>query len=192
MGDIDRTLTAKQGIANQCPGTRETQYFDDAYDSGNAVLSAFATAGIRTTFCGHCYLGICSHGHASGDGSDWANYLMNTVVRSDVHDTFMEKNPGYKKWSYGIGVDSPYVLKTEDGQKQVAVENMRQWYGRHGASINPSEVYFFGDRTSNIPPFETKNFNAREISCDSRDGQIGRCGARSEEIRNDKGIHKCR
>merc|ERR1712046_24219 len=56
--DIDRTLTAKQGTANQCPGTHETQYFDDAYDSGKAVLSAFAAAGIQSTFCGHCYLGI--------------------------------------------------------------------------------------------------------------------------------------
>merc|ERR1712084_109483 len=87
-------------------------------DKGNAVLSALAATGIRTTFCGHCYLGICSHGYASGANSDWANYLMNTVVRSDVHDTFMEKIPGYKKWSYGIDVDSPYVSKPKMGKSR--------------------------------------------------------------------------
>merc|ERR1712048_1374295 len=100
--------------------------------------------------------------------------------------------------SHGSHVDSPLVYGQPDMTKQDAVEDIRQWYQAQSINIEPKDVYFFGDRTENIEPFAQKGFNAREISCGSRDlyrygGSeiIGFCGARPEEITNRTGITLC-
>ena len=74
------------------------------------------------------------------------------------------------------------VLGWPDGQKQDAVAGIVAWYEQQGIRIADEDVYFFGDRTENIPPFGSTSFNAREISCVSRDmgignGIVGYCGA---------------
>jgi len=196
--DIDRTLTGKQGATRRCRGNRKLDYYDEAYGGGRATLSALTAAGIRTTFCDGCHLGITSAGAGSGAHSDWNQYLLDEVMRGTVHDAFTGANPGAQKWSYGTEVHSPYVLKQGNKIKQDAVEGIRQWYGRHGVCISSDEVYFFGDRTENIGPFQDLGFNSREISCDSRDytlyggsGMVGLCGARPEEIRQEKGNVLC-
>merc|ERR1712187_922882 len=50
----------------------------------------------------------------------------------------------------------------------------------------------------NIPHFQELGFNAREISCETRDeklyggsGMVGFCGARPEEIIRKQGIYSC-
>ena len=80
-------------------------------------------------------------------------------------------------WTLGI-----QVLGWPDGQKQDAVAGIVAWYEQQGIRIADEDVYFFGDRTENIPPFGSTSFNAREISCGSRDmglgnGIVGYCGA---------------
>jgi len=196
--DIDRTLTGKQGETRKCRGTRQLDFFDEAYGGGKATLSALTAMGIATTFCDRCYLGITSAGAGSGAGSDWNQYLLDHVMRGTVHDAFTWANPHVQKWSYGTNVHSPYVLHQGNRVKQNAVEQVRRWYGRHGACISPGEVYFFGDRTENIRPFQNLGFNSREISCGSRDyelyggsGMVGFCGARPEEIQRVKGSILC-
>merc|ERR1712190_88911 len=68
----------------------------------------------------------------------------------------------------------------------------------NGVAIPSDQVYFFGDRIENIPPFAKMGFNAREISCDSRDtrlyggsGMVGFCGATPEEVVRKQGIYNC-
>lgn len=188
--DIDRTLTAKQGSHHECAGTRQTSMFDSAYGGGDAVLSALSATGIRNTACNQCYLGLCSAGHGSGENSEWNKFLMGEVIRGDVFDAFMQ--PQYKKWYHGTDVHSPYALNTPNKRKQDAVDSIRKWYGRKGVAINPSDVYFFGDRTENIGPFKDRGFNSREVSCNRRAGHIGHCGATPSEVNLQKGNIFCR
>mmetsp|Transcript_129916 Transcript_129916/g.362002 ORF Transcript_129916/g.362002 Transcript_129916/m.362002 type:complete len:340 (+) Transcript_129916:64-1083(+) len=196
--DIDRTLTGKQDRAENCPRNRVLDLYDEAYGGGRATLSALAADGISTTFCNQCHLGITSAGTGSGAHSEWNRYLLDYVMRGEVHDAFMQAHPSSKQWSYGTDVHSPYVLDQGNRVKQEAVELVRRWYGRRGVCISPSEVYFFGDRTENILPFRERGLNSREISCGSRDkrlyggsGLVGYCGARPEEIQRVHGNVLC-
>ena len=78
-----------------------------------------------------------------------------------------------------------------------AAEGIVSWYAQQGVTIPPNKVHFFGDRTENIGPFAEKGYNAREISCDSRDytlyssGMVGLCGARKSEIVDTPGVAQC-
>jgi len=90
------------------------------------------------------------------------------------------------------------VLRSPNKQKQYSVEDIREWYSEQGLCIPSENVYFFGDRTENMAPFAEMSFNAREISCGSRDpdlyagsGMVGYCGARPEELVWQKGIAQC-
>merc|ERR1712003_200385 len=147
------------------------------------------------TFCNACYLGITSAGHGSGDYSPWNGYLLENVMRGDVHDGFTRQHPDSVKWSHGMGVVSPYVLNQPNKRKQDAVERVRQWYGEapRDICIQRENVYFFGGRTENIEPFAWKGLNSREISCGSRDhgGDIGLCGATPAEIQRVPGNILC-
>ncbi|CAE7239779.1 Esyt3 [Symbiodinium natans] len=150
--------------------------------------------GINTTFCGNCYRGLCSAGQGSGVGSPWNNYLLDEVVRSRPFDRLASQFSFVKNWSMGayittpLSVTSPFVIGQPDGQKQFAVELVRQWYeNTFGFSIEKQQVYFFDDRMDNIPPFKEQDLAAKQISCHSRDlsyanGTIGLCGALPEQI----------
>merc|ERR1712048_828715 len=171
---------------------------DNGYGSGNLTLSALAAVGINTTFCGGCFLGICSAGDADGEGSDERDVLVNDVLRSTPFDELRKTVPSASTWSDYENVTSPLVLRSPNKQKQLSVEEIRQWYSQQGVTITSENVYFFGDRTENMAPFAELSFNAREISCGSRDpglyagsGMVGYCGARPEEIVRDKGISNC-
>mmetsp|Transcript_48818 Transcript_48818/g.140358 ORF Transcript_48818/g.140358 Transcript_48818/m.140358 type:complete len:392 (-) Transcript_48818:170-1345(-) len=198
MFDVDRTLTGRQGDTRHCRQNRVLDLYDEAYGGGRATLSALTNAGIATTFCNECHLGITSAGYGSGPDSPWNNYILDHIMRGEVHDAFMQSVPQGRRWSYGTDVHSPFVLKQGNTIKQESVELVRQWYGRHGACIEPSEVYFFEDRTENVKPFAEKGLNSREISCGSRDrflyggtGMVGYCGARPEEVQRIKGNILC-
>lgn len=199
--DIDRTLTGRQSDTGNCPNNRVLEgVYDAGYGGGQATLSALPAAGIRTTFCDKCYLGITSAGGGSGEHSDWNRYLLDEVMRGDVQDAFTSQHPESKRWSWGMGVRSPYVLGQADRYKQNAVEKIVQWYGEapRNVCIEPQNVYFFGDRTENIEPFRQKGLNSHEVSCASRDhylyhgsGMVGYCGATPQEIQRVQGNTLC-
>lgn len=197
--DIDRTLTGKQSGIARCPENRLLDFYDAAYGGGTATLSALADAGINTTFCNGCYLGITSAGTGSGEQSPWNKYILEKVMRGDVQDDFTMRYPESKTWSFGMKVQSPYVLAQPDGHKQRAVEKVRRWYGEspRGICIVPQNVYFFGDRTENIMPFAEKEINSKQASCASRDehignGMVGYCGATPQEIQRTRGNVVCK
>jgi len=196
--DIDRTLTGKQADTRHCPRNRVLPMYDDGYGGGRATLSALAADGISATFCNKCYLGITSAGHGSGEHSQWNRYLLDHVMRSEMQDAFVVAYPESKRWSRGFRVSSPYVLGQSNKVKQNAVELIRRWYGEkpRDVCIRPENVYFFGDRTENIKPFQEKRFNSREISCSSRDHShgdtIGHCGATPQEVQRETGNILCK
>merc|ERR1711865_123636 len=71
---------------------------------------------------------------------------------------------------------------------------MGEWYRQNeGAQIADSDVYFFDDRSENIEPFRSTAYNARQISCATRDrgGSVGYCGAELSEITDAPGVAVC-
>merc|ERR1711963_229464 len=102
--DIDRTLTGKQGATWQCRGNKVLNFYDHAYGGGRATSSSLSAKGIATTFCNQCHLGITSAGDGSGANSEWNRYLLDHVMRGEVHDAFTQQQPGAQKWSYGTEV----------------------------------------------------------------------------------------
>lgn len=202
--DIDRTLTAKQGSAGRCPGTRELDLLDKAYGRGNVTLSPLSVSGIRSTFCKECYLGIISSGEGSGVNSAWNHYILDTIMRTEPQDNLSARFPDIKDWSWGTMVQSdlhlrsPFVLGQQPLQKYLAAEEIRSWYERtFNFTIQRTAVHFFDDRPDTISLFANGSISAREVSCASRmedyweDITIGVCGAAREDIVNGTGAVLC-
>mmetsp|Transcript_82128 Transcript_82128/g.219823 ORF Transcript_82128/g.219823 Transcript_82128/m.219823 type:complete len:216 (+) Transcript_82128:51-698(+) len=187
--DIDRTLTGSQGSAwLQCrKDARIDGVHDSAYAGGTLVLSEVSQF-IAQTFCSQCYIGTISAGSASGAGS---------AERGVLHDKLAL--PGHlptTAWSACSPVTSPLVTGCPDGTKQNAVGGIVSWYQQNvGASIANGDVHFYDDRADNVKPFASTGYNARQISCSSRDSKygnaIGLCGAEVSEIVPDAGVQVC-
>jgi len=189
--DIDRTLTGKQGAESSCPADAIQPFiWDAAYDGGILMLSEL-TQNLAGTFCHKCFLGIITAGTASGRWSAERTRLYNKLSAGGKLPT--------SKWNPINGCvnhGSPLVTACADGTKQTAVPGIQQWYKENnGAIIADSDVYFFDDRSSNVIPFKGFPYNARQISCDSRDHShgdaIGLCGARLSEIKQEPGVILC-
>merc|ERR1712039_508065 len=129
--------------------------------------------------------------------SDERKHLLEHVLRSGPFDELVLRDPEAARWSHGDDVKSPLVLSKPDKTKQFAVQEIHDWYQLKGIQIPMGRVHFFGDRTENMEPFERSEtgFSAHEVSCSSRDwrrdGMIGYCGAKPEEIDNTTGITLC-
>lgn len=191
--DIDRTLTMKQG-GGPCAGGAVMGVSDTAYGGGVLTLSTAAGA-VSSTFCGSCHLGVVSHGDASGDGSPERSVLVEKVLSSGPYIELRASTPAAAVWSASPAVRSPLVVKSPDGLKQNDVERIVEWYESVGVLIPRSSVYFFDDRPDNVAPFKGSGFNAKQISCASRDtsmgGIVGLCGATAQEIAPVTGVHNC-
>lgn len=190
--DIDRTLTGLQDLTgSQCPANVvQHGVIDDAYGGGTLTLSAMAQS-IKSTFCGGCYLGVISAGSAGGPDSSERGVLLNQLRAGSSLSS-----PLLAEWSVGgCNPTSPLVTSCGDGQKQTAVLGIISWYAARGVSIQTADVHFFDDRSSNIEPFRGTGYNARQISCATRDagqgGAVGLCGATTAEIVSDVGVVLC-
>jgi len=179
--DIDRTLTGKQGAVSQCPGNKVVPgVVDPAFQGGEMVLSALGQA-ISTTFCGGCYLGLVSAG--AGGGPAEKLVLENHLRGASAAPTW---------WSGPGVVVSPLVTGCSNPEKALCASGIVAWYrmNRH-VDIHPTEVYFFDDLTGNTAGFAALGYNARQVSCGSRDGEVGLCGATPGEIVREHGIKNC-
>lgn len=183
--DVDRTLTAKQGFTNRCPGSFETAVQDEAYDGGNLTLSVLIQH-LDATFCRSCYLGIISAGKAT-DQSE----------RSVLWHWLSKLEPGVgtasrTEWTLHQSVDSPFVMFSPRGHKQDAVPGIIEWYRKQmGLTIPDNEVFFFDDRRDNVNGFLDSTYNARQISCLNRDRELGLCGAALDEVTRLYGVITC-
>ncbi|CAK9052268.1 Hypothetical protein SCF082_LOCUS28617 [Durusdinium trenchii] len=79
------------------------------------------------------------------------------------------------------------VLSCNRGCKAEKARKMAEELG-----IRKSQVYMFDDKASNIRPFHGTGMNAHQISCSTRDGDHGLCGATTREVRREKGVSTCR
>lgn len=179
--DVDRTLTAKQGLVSQCPASQVIPgVFDDAFTGGELTLSPLGQA-IGRTFCGACHLGVVSAGGAGGPDEK-------AVLQTHL--------PGFGAasvtWSGPNAISSPLVIGCSNALKAQCAQGIVDWYRTaRNVVIPPQEVYFFDDLTGNTNGFANYGFNARQVSCGSRDGNTGLCGADLSEIVRIPGISNC-
>lgn len=193
--DIDRTLTQRQGRPWHCGGEQIRGIYDTAYGGGPLTMSAFGAKGVGSTFCRACYLGLCSHGDGSGRGSKERGFLLEHTLNNGLMASLRARAPSALAWSRGAVV-SPNVIGAPDGLKQEAVKGIVAWYQQQGIDIPASRVWMFDDKADNIAPFEGTGFNAKQISCASRDrtmgGRVGYCGATVAEVTPETGVNMCR
>jgi len=185
--DVDRTLTGKQGdVGAKCPhNVVQNGVTDSAYGGGTLTLSHFAL-NVNKSECAACYLGTISAGDASGP---------NSPERKVLHGHLAVK-PGKlpsDQWSGPHPVTSPLVFSCPDRTKQTAVPGVLAWYKKQGIVVNDENVHFFDDRGDNVEAFQGTKYNAKQISCGSRDlgGVVGYCGAALGEVVLTKGVTKC-
>lgn len=188
--DADRTLTCKQGEAEQCPGTRKVDgVHDPAFSGGTLTLSELGQ-NLSATFCRECFRGIVSAGPVGGSHSQERLVLLEAL---GGHKWTLSD-----KWSRPFPhVTSALVVGAPDFHKQDSVQGIVHWLRTaKGVEIEDREVYFFDDNVHNPPPFAKTSFNARQVSCRSRGSGggeqfVGFCGARASEVARRRGVFPC-
>jgi len=195
--DMDRTLTGKQGVVGgTCPANEvENNVQDSAYGGGSLTLSAVGQS-YAATFCDSCYVGIVTTGDGSGFNSRERDILATKLSKQGVLVSRSWSGPSKyheaRRSCEGVQIDSPLVAGCNDGTKQYAVAGIAAWLKEtQGVTIAPSRIWFFDDRENNIEPFRGTGMNARMISCATRDGEIGLCGATRDEIVDAPGVCTC-
>jgi len=187
---IDRTLTGEQGTVKSCPGNEEVPGVTDNSHgaSGTLVLSNLAQS-IEGTFCSRCFRGAVSTSDVGGEGSENREVVVQVLGGAEASLS--------EQWSpapdRGTQAKSPLVVGAREGFQHEAARGIVSWFlSRHGVTISDDRVHFFSDRRTSVLPFNTTNFNARQVSCKSRaDGGLGLCGAVAAEIVEDVGVAPC-
>eukprot|EP00928_Gymnodinium_smaydae_P007486 TRINITY_DN12694_c0_g1_i1.p1 TRINITY_DN12694_c0_g1~~TRINITY_DN12694_c0_g1_i1.p1 ORF type:complete len:301 (+),score=61.02 TRINITY_DN12694_c0_g1_i1:71-973(+) len=189
--DIDRTLTGKQQQTKMCPGNKVMWGVNDWAYTNHAMSLTLSDAvqHLNQTFCAKCYIGIVSAGTASGSHSEERSILLD-LLKNDLPWS----KPWADPWNPGSCKDitAPLVTGCPDGHKQEAIPSVIRLYeNAFGVSILKEDVFMFDDRSSNIQGFEGTGYNARQISCATRDaqGSLGLCGATVSEIVNTNSGH---
>merc|ERR1712228_718719 len=172
---------------------------DWAYSGGNLTLSA-AGQGLSSTFCAKysCFLAVITAGDGTGYQSD---------ERHKFEEIFLESGGRLPSttWSgpsalgenrancLGVQVNSTLVAGCTDGTKQYAMDAVVAWLEQtEHVSIPRHSAWHYDDKGSNVEPFSGTGFNAREVSCSSRDvGSKGKCGAQVAEITDEPGVVLC-
>ena len=198
--DIDRTLTGKScpndhRVAAECPAWHTCKgnfkhidgVVDTAYGSG-ALMESKLFQNFEATFCArNCYLGILTAGDASGAPSSAEANLIYTKLRSMPHGTALptENANAWREAKHAFPGWAPMIINSADGHKQEHMYAIVQWYKEnHGLAFEQSRTWFFDDRETNIVAFAGTGYNAKQVSCASRDAvnSIGLCGATHDEV----------
>lgn len=207
--DLDRTLTGKQGDpGGHCSnrwGLNDNKVYkgilDPAYGGGRLTLSEGAM-NLNKTFCGDCYVGVISKGSAGGKNSAMREkvvFYLNYWKKRSLQVDNNWNTPQDQNSSSTISVTSPLTVGVLDGAKHRVASSIRAWYNNNLAQqrayIIDKDTWFFDDISDNIDDFKQYNYNARQISCKSRDTsenkRIGWCGMTHDEIVNDRGVSYC-
>jgi hypothetical protein len=192
--DVDRTLTGKQNLTRHCSHNKVISSVNDtAWGGGLLTLSELAQ-NLDKTFCLRCHMGIISKGDVGGDGSEMRPFLVALLNKNKpqelrVHDT-------WAKFRSDDKVKAPLVYGVPNGHKHHVAEIIRDWYLNHmKIHIFAAQTHFFDDEAKNIEEFKGFDYNALQVSCNSRDSHkddlIGWCGAVTSEGVPRTGVHVC-
>lgn len=196
--DVDRTLTGYQELLSECPrnevkdGVKDFAYlYATPRGFGFLTLSELAQ-GLNSTFCRRCYLGVAS---AGGAGLDDEKQVLLCVLHAAVDPSLSSALPNWtteEDPSQQIESEAPFVVWCGEGGKHRCVSKIVEWYssGRN-VTILDEDVYFFDDKEDNIRPFVGTDYNALQVSCESRNGSRGLCGGLPSEVTPVRGVVLC-
>ena len=200
--DIDRTLTASQAAArkgshNQCPAAHSFDHpyiKDTAYGGGGPLAFSEVGQHIENSFCKACWLGIISTGDAAGEGSSMRRELYKAL---DARGTQGARADQGRQERLGRAVERRDVAAAaahvdpggdEAGRRAAHSQVVRQ----RRPTIADSRVFMFDDKASNVAPFAASPYNARQVSCTTRDNDLGLCGAAPDEVVGHLGVSVCK
>lgn len=182
--DVDRTLTAKQGV-DGCPGVQLVPGVQDTAFGGGPLSLSQVGQNPRGGGCDGCKLGVISAGSAGLDDEKKAIELgLNLSIPM-------------QSWSESGTITAPLVTGCVDARKPECADGIVKWYkDKENIEIPPNEVYFFDDSHGmNVHGFAQRGYNAHQVSCASRDasmnGAVGLCGATANEVSKKKGTSMC-
>jgi len=181
--DVDRTLTGKPSVGEACPANLVVSGLSDYGFRDKYLTLSPLGQGLAHTFCSRCYLGVVTSGPS---GTLREKFELRTRLKG------AGGLPAY--WSQGTSVSSPLVENCPDHLKAACVKGVVDWYMRQGIDVEPSAVYYFDDVAVNASSFESNGYNARQVSCASRDfedARAGLCGATLDEVFRQEGIFNC-
>jgi len=181
--DVDRTLTGKPGAGEACPANRVVAGLRDHYFRNEYLTLSPLGQGLAHTFCSRCYIGVVTSG-PSGTLGEKVELRARLKGAGGL--------PAY--WSQGSSVTSPLVENCPKHLKAACVKGVVDWYMRQGIDIKPSAVHYFDDVAVNASSFKGCGYNARQVSCASRDFEdprVGLCGATLDEVIRQEGIFNC-
>lgn len=185
----------------KCPQNEELHNVTDtAYSGGVLSLSSVGQC-LLPSFCVErgCYVAIVTAGDASGYKSKERKQLIDQFqacggnLASTEWSGPSERTEARANCS-GVAISSPLVAGCQDKTKQYAVASILQWFkDAADVTISPQNVWHYDDRADNVAAFTGSGFNARQVSCATRDygGSVGLCGATNDELRDDQGIITC-
>lgn len=195
--DVDRTLTGYQELLSECPnnevkdGVKDFAYlYATPRGFGFLTLSELAQ-GLNSTFCRRCYLGVAS---AGGAGLDDEKAVLLSVLHAGVDPSLSAALPNWtteEDPSQQIESAAPFVVWCGEGGKHRCVSKIVEWYSERNVTILDEDVYFFDDKEDNIRPFAGTDYNALQVSCNSRNGSRGLCGALPSEVTPVRGVVLC-
>jgi len=191
--DVDRTLTGKQKVGDHCPANKRYDgVWDSAYGGGPLSLSNLARQ-LPQTFCATCYMGIITAGDVSGHNSAERALIVKQLTAAPMRGFGGGTAPTWSDTNHG---NTPLLVKQSDGTKLQAISRILAWYKEKSngrVHIADKAVFFFDDKRSNVVPFEWGRYNARQVSCATRDpAQLtGLCGGTVKEIQRTEGVILC-
>ena len=97
-------------------------------------------AGLSSTFCRRCYLGIAS---AGGAGLDDEKAALLSVLRNAVTAAAVEAMPNWtteEDPSQQVESEAPFVVWCGEGRKHLCVQKIVDWYGAQNISIAEEDV----------------------------------------------------
>eukprot|EP00438_Fugacium_kawagutii_P015896 Skav226669 [mRNA] locus=scaffold861:228014:228661:+ [translate_table: standard] len=194
--DVDRTLTGQQDlVAPRCPKNEVMPNVNDsAYGGGNLTLSQVGES-LANTFCSDCLVGIVTAGDTSGLKSQERNVLAQRLQSQLISHEWSGPSAGgeARRACKPSDAQSMLIAGCLDGTKQEAAKGILSWLSKQNINISSSDVWHFDDRSENIEPFKGTGMNARQVSCATRNQQvgIGVCGATPQEILRQPGVALC-
>ena len=156
--DVDRTLTGYQELNSECPnnlvkdGVKDYAYlYATPRGFGFLTLSELAQglgtplegpslAGLSSTFCQRCYLGIAS---AGGAGLDDEKAALLSILRAGAAAAAVEAMPNWtteEDPSQQIESEAPFVVWCGEGRKHLCVQKIVDWYEEKNISIAEEDV----------------------------------------------------
>lgn len=127
-------------ISMRLPGALASSPFPNWRKARERHLKAPFLAGLSSTFCQRCYLGIAS---AGGAGLDDEKAALLSILRAGAAAAAVEAMPNWtteEDPSQQIESEAPFVVWCGEGRKHLCVQKIVDWYEEKNISIAEKDV----------------------------------------------------